>query len=80
MATTLEQAMEQLKKDPTQPVRAQVGDLTVEVRAVTESPGGQTAGDVLASLGPWAGETTEELLALLAEARRKGGRRSVPPL
>jgi hypothetical protein len=75
----LEQTLEQLKKDPTKPVRAEVGNLTVEVRAVTGRTG-EKAADVFASLGPWAGESTEELLALLADARRKGGRRPVPAL
>jgi hypothetical protein len=32
--TALEQALEALKRDPTRPVRAQIDDLTVELRAV----------------------------------------------
>ena len=80
MATTLEQALEQLKKDPTKPVRAEVGNLTVEVRAVGAVGRDGTAAEAFASLGPWAGESTEELLTFLADARRKGGRRPVPAL
>jgi len=80
VATTLEKAIQQLEKDPTKPVRARVGRLTVEVRAVTEADSGRSAADVFASVGPWGGESTDELLALLAEARQKGGRRSVPTL
>ena len=77
---TLEEAVAQLKKDPGHPVRARVDDLTIEVRAIDEQGAAQSAADVFADLGPWAGESTEEILHLLAEARRSGGRRSVPEL
>jgi hypothetical protein len=77
---TLEEAVAQLKKDPGHPVRARVGDLTIEVRAIDERGTAQTAADVFAEIGPWAGESMEEILHLLAEARRSGGRRSVPEL
>ena len=78
MAKTLDEVVEQLKKDPGHPVRTKVGDLTIEVRAVAERPAERSAADLFAEIGPWAGETTEEVLALLAEARRRGGQRSVP--
>ncbi len=77
---TLEEVVAQLKRDPGHPVRAKVGDLTIEVRAVAGQGAGKSAADVLAELGPWAGESTEEILHLLAEARRRGGQRSVPEL
>ena len=77
---TIEEAVEQLKRDPTQPVRTRVGDLTIEVRAVAEPTSGRTAAAVFAELGPWEGETTEELLAILAQARHRGGQRPVPEL
>jgi hypothetical protein len=77
---TIEEAVAQLKKDPGHPVRARVGNMTVEVRAIDEQGAAQSAADVFAGLGPWAGESTEEILHLLAEARRSGGRRAVPEL
>jgi len=77
---TLEELVAQLKTDPGHPVRARVGDLTIEFRAIDEHGAAQSAADVFAELGPWAGESTEEILHLLAEARRSGGRRSVPEL
>lgn len=80
MGRTIDEAVEQLKRDPTQPVRARVGDLTIEVRAVTEPTSQRSAAAIFAELGPWAGETTEEILAMLAEARRRGGQRFVPDL
>jgi hypothetical protein len=80
VAKTIEEAVEQLKRDPTQPVRASVGGLTIEVRAVPEPAGDTSAAEVFAGLGPWAGETTEQILELLAAARRQGGQRSVSDL
>jgi len=77
---TIEEEDEQLKQDPTQPVRTRVGDLTIEMRAVAEPTTGRTAADVFAELGPWEGETTEELLKILAQARHRGGQRLVPEL
>lgn len=77
---TIEEAIEQLKRDPNTPVRTRVGDLTIEVRAVSEGASGRSAAAVFAEIGPWEGETTEYVLAILAEARRRGGQRSVPEL
>jgi hypothetical protein len=74
---TLDEVVAQLKKDPGRPVRARVGELTIEVRAVDEQEPARSAADVFAELGPWAGESTEEILRLLAEARRSGGQRPV---
>ena len=76
MVKTIEEAIEQLRRDPTRPVRTRVGNLTIEVRAVVEPPARRSAADIFADLGPWAGETTEELLAMLAEARRPRGQRA----
>ena len=80
MAKTIEEVVEQLKRDPSHPVRARLGGLTVEVRAVADPPSGRTAAELFGEIGPWAGETTEEILELLAEARRQGGRRNVADL
>jgi hypothetical protein len=48
------------------------------------SPGFVSAADVVRSLieklGPWEGESEEELRSRLAAARREGGRRQVPNL
>jgi hypothetical protein len=79
----LDQAVEALKLDPTHAVRARVDDLTVEIRAVPEgptrplAPGEKSAADVFREIGPWEGETLDELLAFFAEARRRCGNRNV---
>jgi hypothetical protein len=77
---TIDEAVEQLKRDPTQPVRTRVGDLTIELRAVSDATSPKTAAAAFAEIGPWEGETTEEVLAILAQARQSGGQRSVPEL
>lgn len=71
--TELEAAVAALKQDPTKPVRAKVGSLTVELRAVSEDMEEASAADVLAAIGAWEGESTEQLLEMLS-ANRRGNR------
>jgi len=68
VSKTLEELVEQLKRDPSHPVRTRLGGLTIELRAVADPPAGKSAAELFAEVGPWAGETTEEILAILAEA------------
>lgn len=77
---TLDEAVAQLKKDPSHPVQAEVDGLTVELRAVEKPARSKSAADLFAELGPWEGESTEEMFAFFREARREGGQRSVPEL
>ena len=72
----LDQAMEALKRDPTHAVRARVGDMTVELRAVPDSPPAieRSAADALREIGPWEGETYDELVALFAGVRQRTSR------
>ena len=83
-ARTLDEAVEALKRDPSQPVRAKVDDLTVELRAVEADTSARTsaesAADVFRQNGRWEGETLEELLAFFTESRRQGDSRSIPEL
>lgn len=80
MTRTLDDAVAQLQRDPHHPVRATVGALTIEVRVVAGPSAARSAADAFEAIGPWAGETTEEVLALLDAARRSGGQRTVPEL
>jgi len=77
VAKTIEEVVEQLRRDPNRPVRATLGGLTVEVRAVSNASAERAAAELFAEIGPWAGETTEEILSVLAEARHRGGNRAV---
>ena len=80
MAKTLDEAFQQLKRDPAEPVRATVDGVTVEVRVVPTLPLGRSAAELFAEIGAWEGETTDEMLRFLAAARRSGTQRSVPEL
>ncbi len=68
---TLDEAFAQLQRDPHHPVRATIGDLTIEVRVVAGPAAASSAADAFDAIGPWAGETAEEILALLDVARRR---------
>lgn len=75
---TLEEALEKLKRDPVHPVRAQIEDLQVELRVVgkPEVP----LGDFMAEGGGWKGESPEEILRILREARAAGTSSEPPKL
>ncbi|MBK9266038.1 MAG: hypothetical protein IPM54_40420 [Polyangiaceae bacterium] len=75
-ATSLEEAIQRLRLDPGHPVEAVVGDLRVEIR-VKAPP---SAADLFREIGPWEGESTEELLHILDEERRRGGSGEPPAL
>jgi hypothetical protein len=64
---TLEEALEKLRRDPSQPVRAHVDDLDVELRAV---PHRRREG--------WQGESTDEIVGILRKGREAGGRAAPP--
>lgn len=66
----LEQAIQTLKRDPTQPVRVEVDqDLTVEVRVVQSARPRRSAAAAFRQIGRWEGETGDGLDALFARQR-----------
>jgi hypothetical protein len=72
VAKTLDEALQRLKLEPGAPGRVTVDGMTVAVRVVPDVPTRRSAADTFAAVGPWEGETTEEMLKFLAEARRQG--------
>lgn len=76
IAKSLEEAIEQLRRDPVHPVEAVVGDLCVEVRVKAA----RSAADLFREVGPWEGEAGEALVQRLAEERRRGGSTEPPAL
>jgi len=80
MATqpALDQALRELKRDPSRPVRVRVDSLDVELRVVAHSSAG--LGSRIAALGPWEGETEAELVERLRQARVAGGSAAAPEL
>lgn len=76
--TSLDEALAELKRDPASAVRAQVEGMEVELRVVSRSPAPEIGlGDWMAAAGPWQGETEDEILEILWEARRAGGSATV---
>ena len=53
MARTLDEALQRLKHEPGEQVRATVDGVTVEVRGVPDVPISRSAADVFAEIGPW---------------------------
>jgi hypothetical protein len=77
---SLEEAVAELKRDPHRAVHARIDNLEVEIRVVeTPAETGTGLGDRMAAAGPWQGETEEEILEILREARRMGSSED-PPL
>jgi hypothetical protein len=74
MTKTLEAALEELRRDPEQIVTTEIGGLVIELHC----KGRRTAGDVFREIGPWEGETQEELTTLLQQARADGGSKEPP--
>jgi hypothetical protein len=79
--TRLDEALAELKRDPANAVRARIDGMDVELRAVPPSRlADERLGDWMASAGPWQGETEEEILESLREARRAGGTAEPPDM
>ena len=79
--TTLDEAIAELKRDPANAVRARVEGMEVELRLVSRSPDQEIAlGDWMAAAGPWQGESEDEILEILREARRAGGSAEPPEM
>jgi len=64
---SLEEAVAELKRDPHRPVHARVDDLEVGIRVVAAEA--VAPADIFAGVGPWHGQSTEELLRVLREFR-----------
>ena len=74
----LEEALAKLRHDPSHPVRAHLDDLDVELRAV-EKPK-MRLGDFMAEGGGWKGESAEDILRIIREARAAGNSSEPPKL
>lgn len=80
LPTSLDEALAELRRNPANTVHVRIDGLDVELRAVPPSSNRQDErklGDWMAAAGPWQGETEEEALELLRQARRASG--AAPP-
>jgi hypothetical protein len=64
---TLEEAVAELKRDPSHPLRLAVNDVEVEIRLV--APTQQQTTDDLLNGATWYGESAEELVKLIRQGR-----------
>jgi hypothetical protein len=74
---TLEEAAAELTRHPAEPLRVVVNDVELELRLVTAKRSGRR-GSKIAALGPWRGESPEEILGMLREGRAAGGSADPP--
>ena len=74
MTLALQDAVAELRANPNKPVTTQIDGLLVEIRR--KAP--ETADDVFEAVGPWEGESAEELTHLLLEARRESPAKKPP--
>jgi hypothetical protein len=78
IARTLEEALAALKDDPSQSVHAHIDNMDVELRS--EGKPGLRLGDFMAEGGGWKGESVDEILRLLREARAAATSNAPPKL
>jgi hypothetical protein len=77
---SLEQAVAELKRDPSHPVQARVDGLDVELRVLPSNEMQAGMGTRLAKIGPWEGIALEDLEQILREGRDSGGSAAAPEL
>jgi hypothetical protein len=72
-AATLADAVAQLKSDPARSVRLHVDDVDLELHLVGREHAAKGLGDFMAEGGGWQGESADEILRALRDARKSGG-------
>ena len=80
---SLEEAVAELKRDPSRPVQAHIDGLDVELRVLPILPSNETrpgVGARLAAIGPWEGVTLDELMRILRDGRESGGSAAPPDM
>jgi len=76
MVRGIEEAVAELRKHPEEPVTAEIDGLVLELRFQRR----RTADDIFQEIGPWEGESYEELSDRLRRARKEGGSKEPPTL
>ncbi len=74
MSRTLDEAVAKLERDPEHAVTAEVRGMVVELRCQVR----RTAADIFKEVGPWEGESQQELTDLVRDGRRNGGSEEPP--
>jgi hypothetical protein len=71
-AASLADAVAHLKRDPARSVRLHVDDVDVELHLVGREGAANGLGDFMAEGGGWQGQSADEILRMLREARKSG--------
>ena len=74
MVRGIDAAVAELKEHPDQPVTAEISGLVIELRY----RGRRTADDIFKEIGPWEGETYEELRDQMTRETGNGEAKVVP--
>ena len=77
---SLEEAVAELKRDPSQPVHLRIDGLDVELRVLPSTETHTGVGTRLAAIGPWEGIALEDLERILRDSREAGGSTAPPEL
>lgn len=77
---SLQEAVAELKRDPSRPVQARVDGLDVELRALSSNENHAGLGSRLAAIGPWEGVSVDDLMQILREGREAGGSAAPPEM
>ena len=72
----IHEAVAELKRHPEAPIEAEIDGVVVELRYRRE----RTAADIFREVGPWEGESADELIRIIRKGRDAGGSRDVPQL
>ncbi len=78
-ARNIQEAITELRLGKNQAVRAQVGDMILELRRVGDAPK-ESAKDAFEAIGPWAGDDVDDVFASLAKAKIKDNSRRISDL
>jgi len=77
---TLEEAVAELKRDPSHPVHARIDGLDVELRVLPSNETEPGLGTRLAAIGPWEGVGLDDLMRILHDGRESGGSAAPPEM
>jgi hypothetical protein len=78
--SSLDEAIAELRRDPSHPVHAKVDGLEVELRVVPPNETHTGIGTRLAAIGPWEGIALDDLMKILREGRESGGSAAPPEM
>ena len=77
---SLEEAVAELKRDPSHPVHARVDGLDVELRVLPSNESEAGLGTRLAAIGPWEGVALDDLMRILRDGRESGDSAAPPEM